>query len=311
MKNYTKWICVGAGVLIAAGLIIGILGWLFNGRFNLNIYSVGSSYTITDSDIKVDVRQIKEFDKLEIEASLTDVIINSGDKYELEISAPEKLMPEVKEENGKLIIKQPKSVNINIRSGEIYYKLTVPAGSDIDANIGVTSGDISIDNINVQGEISQTSGNLNIKGDVSDKLSLGSTSGDLWMSDCELKDISIDKTSGNVDLDNVRTDKLSVNTTSGEISLTKATMNELTVEATSGDVTGIDCDIKNITIHGTSTEVNIELKGDVSDYDYSIETLSGDICIDTMEMAEHYKTKSGASQNIKVDTTSGDVKFSF
>lgn len=318
MKRSVKILCIVAGGLVCLGLIIGALGRAFKGTFNVGIFNVGSfntgfvGMTVTEADILTETKELLPFNELEIQASLTDVIINKGDKYSLEISAPEELMPEVSEENGKLIIKQPKVSSISLVGGKIFYKLSVPSDDVIDAHIDLSSGDISVNDVNVKGTLSQSSGNLKMSGVRSDYLNLSSSSGEAELGDCMVKDINIEHTSGDIVLGCVGADKISVKSTSGDISFDAVVAeDELSAEITSGDIEGKDCSFKNVSINGTSTEVKLGLRGSVSDYDYSIDSNTGDIKVDTMEMERSYKTNSGADRKIVVDTTSGDVEITF
>lgn len=312
MKSSVKILCIVAGALVCLGLVIGGLGWVFKGTFNIGIFNVGPGMTVTEADILTETKELQPFNELEIQASVTDVIVSKGGKYRLEISAPKELMPEVREENGKLIIKQPKVSSINIIGANIFYKLYVPSDDVIDANITVSSGNIIVYDVNVKGTLSQSSGDLKMTGIKSDYLKIDATSGEAELGNCMVKDINIEHSSGDVDLGCVYSDKISIKSTSGNVIFDSVVAeDELSIGITSGDIEGKACSFNNVSINGTSSEVELGLRGSVSDYDYAIETLSGDIKIDTMEMENSYKTNNGASKKIVVDTTSGDVEITF
>ena len=311
MKNIVRWLCIVAGILIAAGIVIFAIGRVFRGQFNLGIWSVYGGISVTEADIINKTEEISPFDELQINATVSDIYIIKGDKYELEINAPEELMPEIKEQSGKLIIKQPKIGVVNIINASVYYKLTVPSDKTIKTDIDVTSGNVTIENINVEGYVSQTSGNVDVTGIASTNLRLNATSGDASVNSCQIDEISMDHTSGTISMNDVTSKKVTINSTSGDLNANNAVTDEINVDVTSGTITAIDCDFKNVKINGTSSDVNMNLKGDVSDYDYDIDTLSGEVAVDTMQMDHTYATKNGKNNKITIDTTSGDVTISF
>ena len=311
MKNTVKWLCIIAGMLIAAGIVIFAIGKVFNGQISTEIFGIYSGITVTEEDIIKETKEISPFEELQIEATLTDIYILKGDKYELEISAPEELIPEVKEQSGKLIVKQPKIGNVNVINASVYYKLTVPSDEVIKTDITVTSGDISIESVNVEGHVAQTSGDAKVTDIASANLKLDSTSGNAVMNSCEIDEISMDHTSGAVNLNDTTSKKIIFNSTSGDLIANNAVTDEFNANITSGEIEATDCDFKNVYISGTSADVNLDLRGNVSDYDYAINTLSGDIEVDTMEMEHTYVTKNGKNNKITIDTTSGDIKIAF
>lgn len=311
MKKSIRWICIIAGILVAAGICLAAVGWLFKGEFRPDIFNVGSSAVITEANNKKEVISIKPFTKLTIDASAMDVYLVKGDKYELEVMVPQELMPKVEESNGHLDIKQPKINNINIVNTHIYYKVTVPNDDMVDVDIECTSGDINIDSVNFTGFVSQTSGDLSISNVNSEDLSFGSTSGGLSVKNLQAKNMIIEHTSGSMLFDGVVADRINIEVTSGESYFSNVTLSNLEMETTSGEIETQKCDIKNININGTSADIELNLSGSEEDYDYDIQTTSGDIKVGTMETERKYSTNGGKNQKIAIDITSGDTKIAF
>lgn len=311
MKNTVRWLCIIAGILIAAGIVVFGIGKVFNGQIDTGIFSLYRGITVTEEDLIKETREISPFGELQIEATLADIYILKGDKYELEISAPEELIPEIKEQNGKLIVKQPKIGTFNLINASVYYKLTVPSDEIIKTDITVTSGDISIEGVNMEGHVGQTSGDVKVADVAAANLKLEATSGNAVMTSCKIDEISLNHTSGAVSLNDTTAKKVTFNSTSGDLILNNIVTDEFNAHVTSGEIEASACDIKNVKVEGTSSDINMNLSGSTLDYEYAIHTLSGKIEVDTMKMEHTYTTQNGSANTISIDTTSGDVKITF
>ena len=313
MNKIVKYICIGAAIAVGAGIIIALIGRAFSGSVNLETFSVGSTITVTADDCINEKTELKEFSSLRMDATMIDIEVVKGDKYELEINVPEEFIPEVTEEGGKLYIKQPKNENIsmNIVNAKLYYKITVPDDDVIDTEIIVTSGDVTVKDVNLEGMIQQTSGDSNISGVRSGKLVLKATSGSTMIQDAEVDSIEVGRTSGDVNLRGVKSSSLDIEATSGEIEIDDSDISDVSVEVTSGDVDAERLTVDNFTVGGTSAEVDLHLVGNVEDYDFDINTTSGDIEVGGVSSEHSYKTNAGKDKKINISTTSGDVEIAF
>lgn len=315
MNKVVKYICIGAAIAAGAGIIIALIGRAFSGNVHSETFSIsfGDTITVTADDCINEKSELKEFSSLHIDATMVDIEIVKGDKYELEVNVPEELIPEVTEEGGKLYIKQPKNENIamNVVNAKLYYKITVPNDDVIDTEIVVTSGDVAVKDVNLEGMIQQTSGDSSISGVKSEKLVLEATSGSALIQDAEVDIIEAGRTSGDAKLCGVKSSKLDINATSGEIEIDDSDISDVTAEVTAGDIEAERLTVDNFTVGGTSAEVDLQLVGNVEDYDFDISTTSGDIEVGGTSSEHSYKTSGGKDKKINISTTSGDVEIKF
>ena len=151
--------------------------------------------------------------------------------------------------------------------------------------------------------------------------SLGSVKGDKWLTvmvpDRMLEELEIETTSADVQLIGLEQGELSVSTASGYISLTECYLRKAEVETISGEVNLSNVYADELDISTTSGSVY----GDVHCVDPEVETISGDIHLNTWENTETVgiSTTSGdvycsisntAIRAVSVDSTSGDISLS-
>lgn len=271
MKKYVKWICLGAVIAIVGGSLIAGIGRIFNGSFSGVIYGNGQNVgeNVTES------RSLEAFSKLTIEGTYMDVIIVKGDEDKVEVCFPEKMMPKITEENGELsIVQSNKKINYGISlDKQKYCKITVSSDRDIDMMLNLTSGDIDISDVAVNGTIDVTSADVSLKG--------------------------------------IQSKKLTVNSTSGKMSFNDSKINDLSASSTSGDVTSNMLAADKISIDSVSADVELGLEGTEDEYDYNIESLSGDIEMGDTSFGRSFSTLNGRDKSIQVETISGDVDIVF
>ena len=273
-----KFIKISISFIIFGLVLIGLATYLNNGhipRFSSN--SEKKNYTVSVNDVKnLDIDIIDSDVTLEENTSSKNIEIeyytalerkvnieHTGNK--LSIRENKNIVGinfNIFSEKRKLIIKIPKSSNIDINSenkigdfiikdldikslminskiGDVYLTNT----STSDTEIKLATGNLNIDNLNSKNnslKINVATGNvkLNNINDLKD-ISVDNETGDTELSSSTIKDINITNKLGNIKVSNLpseSSDNINLKTTTGNITLSNLTANNsITLKSTEGD----------------------------------------------------------------------------
>ena len=272
-----KFIKISISFIIFGLVLIGLATYLNNGHIPRFSSDFGKkNYTVSINDVK----------NLDLDIIDSDVIIeeNTASKnmeIEYYTALERKVNIEhignklsIKEnknivginfftEKRKLIIKIPKSSNIDINSvnkiGDYFIKnldiksliinsklgdVYITNISASDADIKLATGNLNIDNLNSKNnslKINVATGNVKLKNinDLKD-ISIDNEIGDTELSSSTIKDINITKKLGNIEVSNLpseSSDNINLKTTTGNITLSNLTANNsITLKSTEGDI---------------------------------------------------------------------------
>ena len=274
-----KFIKISISFIIFGLVLIGLATYLNNGhipRFSSN--SEKKNYTVSVNDVKnLDIDIIDSDVTLEENTSSKNIEIeyytalerkvnieHTGNK--LSIRENKNIVGinfNIFSEKRKLIIKIPKSSNIDINSenkigdfiikdldiksliinsklGDVY----ITNISASDADIKLATGNLNIDNLNSKNnslKINVATGNvkLNNINDLKD-ISVDNKTGDTDLSSSTIKNINITNKLGNIKVSNLlseSSDNINLKTTTGNITLSNLTANNsITLKSTTGDI---------------------------------------------------------------------------
>lgn len=352
MNKTVRIILIIAGALMVCGGIFITIGGLFGGSLRYGFTFGNPPVQYTELNCVNKSIEIADFSSLYVDTASVDVEIVNGDEPMLEVYAPEEFFPEVSQDGKSLSIHQP-SLNwqfgVMVKGGEPYYRITVPTSDVLPTDVTTASGNLRISGVNIEGNVSTTSGEIMIEdvtsddleiqttsgngelsnftlsnfkyfstsGDVSmnnintPELEYSSTSGILNASNCKIDYFSIQSTSGDCFLEDLTTQKIETDTTSGNITLNNIKTGSLSSISSSGDINADKFEVENILINVSSSNINLLMNGDENDYDYIIDTQSGNIDIGSISTDHKYHSVDNKQNVIQIDTTSGDINLSF
>lgn len=140
------------------------------------------------------------------------------------------------------------------------------------------------------------------------------------------EDIKLDTGAGNVDIVDVETDYLLISAGAGNIDGNNITAEKIKVDGGVGNVnfdnvsfneSDFDCGVGNLSIEGTLLgknkfdcgvgEVNLDLTGDINDYDFDVDSGVGNIRLNGEKISGEYRNKNSASNSIEIDGGVGNV----
>lgn len=286
-----------AALMVVSGISMLVIGLTVGAA---PVISIGNSKAAENKEIKIvsDTVDLDDFDKAKIDLSSIDMIIEKGSDYKLEYRVYEEDVPRFDVSGGKLTLTQPSNTSFFMfdfrtvadRDKE-YYKLTIPDDLD-DLDLVVSSADITINGVNIDGRIDLSSGDININDSEGKDLEITTSSGCITIADAEYKKLKFDVSSGDVKVTDSEIDKLKGESSSGYQTFDGLKTDEVDLRASSGDIT-------------------LGIIGDEDDYSFDIDTSSGDIRIGDKKMEDDYETGDGKKGSIKADTSSGSVTVNF
>lgn len=272
-----KFIKISISFIIFGLVLIGLATYLNNGhipRFSSNLekknYTVSINdvknldLDIIDSDVTIEENTASKNMEIEYYTALERKVNIEHIGNKLSIKENENIVNfSFFTEKRKLIIKIPKSSNIEINSvnkigdyfignldiksliinsklGDVY----ITNISASDADIKLATGNLNIDNLNSKNnslKINVATGNvkLNNINDLKD-ISVDNKTGDTDLSSSTIKNINITNKLGNIKVSNLlseSSDNINLKTTTGNITLSNLTANNsITLKSTTGDI---------------------------------------------------------------------------
>ena len=274
-----KFIKISISFIIFGLVLIGLATYLNNGhipRFSSN--SEKKNYSVSVNDVKN-----LDIDIIDFDVTIEENTVSKNIEIEYYTALERKVNIEhignklsIKEnknivginfnfftEKRKLIIKIPKSSNIDINSvnkiGDYFIKnldiksliinsklgdVYITNISASDADIKLATGNLNIDNLNSKNnslKINVATGNvkLNNINDLKD-ISVDNKTGDTDLSSSIIKNINITNKLGNIKVSNLlseSSDNINLKTTTGNITLSNLTANNsITLKSTTGDI---------------------------------------------------------------------------
>lgn len=272
-----KFIKISISFIIFGLVLIGLATYLNNGhipRFSSNFekknYTVSINdvknldLDIIDSDVTIEENTASKNMEIEYYTALERKVNIEHIGNKLSIKENENIVNfSFFTEKRKLIIKIPKSSNIDINSvnkiGDYFIKnldiksliinsklgdVYITDISASDADIKLATGNLNIDNLNGKNnslKINVATGNvkLNNINDLKD-ISVDNKIGDTDLSSSTIKDINITNKLGNIKVSNLpseSSDNINLKTTTGNIILSNLTANNsITLKSTEGDI---------------------------------------------------------------------------
>ncbi|MGE8203139.1 DUF4097 family beta strand repeat-containing protein [Heyndrickxia sp. NPDC080065] len=296
-----KKMVTGALILLVIGLI-GTVSTLY--------FYKGSLFNPVEWSEKKSISS-NEINDIKINSASTDLVVEktNGKDVQIELMGKEtkrkkgEYKLKVEKDNGVLLIKVEqkinwgltfyKSIKLNVKLPEKMYqtlnvktssgKLTITDFQADNATIQSTSGDIKIEDGEVNNDLSieATSGQIKAIKNRANNMSLKATSGDITSDNGRAaKNFSIHVTSGKVQATNNEAEKVTMKSTSGDINIQQLSAKDSKISATSGT---IDIDDISGTIIANASSGDIEIGPNEQIGNTDIETTSGGVKIKTKQ----------------------------
>ena len=305
-----KFIKISISFIIFGLVLIGLATYLNNGhipRFSSN--SEKKNYTVSIYDVK----------NLDLDIIDSDVTIEENtDSKNMEIEYYTALERKVNIEHtgNKLSIRENKNIvgiNFNIFSEKRKLIIKIPKSSNIDINsenkigdfiikdldiksliINSKLGDVYITNISASdADIKLATGNLNID-------NLNSKIGDVYLTNTSTSDTEIKLATGNLKIDNLKSknSSLKINVATGNVKLNNINdLKDISIDNKTGNTDLSSSTIKDINITNKLGNIEVSNLPSESSDNINLKTTTGNITLSNLT----------ANNSITLKTTEGDI----
>lgn len=206
---------------------------------------------------------------------------------------------------------------------EAYITVTVNSISELE--VSNSSGNVTMKGIDgTTFDIQSTSGNVEIENLTADRLYAKSTSGNVYIKEVN-SSLRAGSTSGNLDISEIKGD-VSAKSTSGNIKIryfegpteAESTSGNIMIangkgveylKTTSGDIDGYDLMLdREVTLRSTSGDITLSVMNDFEELSFDLNSNSGDLRAGRYDSEDDLYIKNGNIW-IKGTTTSGDLEI--
>ena len=254
-KTYVTVIWIITLVAVLIGLWIHTGGWFSFGFRNFG-KDVEDSVTFDSADA----------DSIDLDIDAGTVTFESGSQFKVDYIYPEKIVPEISNENGTIRVYQHiEGWSSKSLKGKHNITITVPEKELEKLNIEMDLGDLNISDVSAKKVTVDCSlGDVNIKNSKGDRISADDSLGEIHMKNCEFAEIETKADYGDVNIQNCKGERISANGSLGEIGMIGCEFAEIEAKADLGDI-DIDAEFDSIDANCDLGDIDIKTKKDIDD----------------------------------------------
>lgn len=348
MNKSLKGVAIAATAMVAAGILLIGIGWMAGGNqpvyFDQKGIHVGERNASGNEALESFAQDVKDFTSIDADLDFYDVNLIPSDEYAVDgMFYSKEGKPDIKVENGTLIIreKEHKGINIDIDlpglftydnrpKVNIYYPKSAEL-SDLVLKCGAS--DLKLENLTLKrkADLTLDLGSLDVDGLTAGniKVSMGSGSCTLKKIKADNLDISNDMEKTTVVGADLKT--LKIDAGSGEISLTGVTADHGKLVADMGRIDGKDLNTSGLKVESGSGEVVLkgklsgltDITGDMGavtvnpgtskdQFNYELNADMGTVSVGGDDFSGNVVMNNGSAKNtLKIKTDMGSIKVNF
>ncbi len=285
-----KFIKISISFIIFGLVLIGLATYLNNGhipRFSSNFEK--KNYTVSINDVK----------NLDLDIIDSDITIeeNTASKnIEIEYYTALERKVNIEHTGNKLSIKENKNIvgiNFNFFTEKRKLIIKIPKSSNIDINSVNKIGDYFIKNLDIK------------------SLIINSKLGDVYITNISALDADINLATGNLNIDNLnsKNNSLKIKTATGNIKLNNISgISNLNIDNNTGDIDLSSSTIKNINISNKLGNITLNNLPNESTDNINLETNTGDISLFNLTANNSISLKSSTG-NILAELNDNESNF--
>lgn len=238
------------------------------------MYGSGLRKTSKKDLMKTDEMTVVKTDKFEdmdINLAVGDLEIVYGDDYMVSYNYPAKIEPNVKSENGKLVITQnSKMNNISLLNFDGLKSL-----KDMDYDIVITiPNDTKLSDVSLNLDM----GEITFADITMEDLTIDADMGNVEISKSTMKNVSVDADMGNVELTDLIFDKAECDADMGNIEIKGSTFDKAECDADMGSIQ-IAGDFNEVTANCSMGSVSVDTKKDIDDVKLDLSADMGSVTV--------------------------------
>ena len=269
-----KFIKISISFIIFGLVLIGLATYLNNGhipRFSSN--SEKKNYTVSVNDVK----------NLDIDIIDSDVTLEentSSKNIEIEYYTALERKVNIEHTGNKLSIRENKNIvgiNFNIFSEKRKLIIKIPKSSNIDINSENKIGDFIIKDLDIK------------------SLMINSKIGDVYLTNTSISDTEIKLATGNLKIDNLKSknSSLKINVATGNVKLNNINgLKDISVDSETGDTDLSSSTIKDINITNKLGKIKVSNLPSESSDNINLETTTGNIILSNLTVNNSITLKS-------------------
>lgn len=188
-------------------------------------------------------------------------------------------------------------------------KLYMPSTFDGETDIHTNSGDIALNNLLVKNlNVVVSSGDITLnKINVEEDINLAASSGEIEAQDINAKQLFVSSNSGEVEIENALVSSLiEVESVSGDIELQETSTEEVRLSANSGRILLNQVNANKYEVETTSGNIRMNLSGNIADFKMAAEVNSGTIYLNDQKVGKSLTSLNG-SKTLTADANSGNI----
>ncbi|MCR4647489.1 MAG: DUF4097 domain-containing protein [Lachnospiraceae bacterium] len=337
MNKVLKWIALGALGILVIGVGVLMAGKCLGGSLSFAYDLKDHKILSLDNQKMVEKTiEIEDFDDLSVYTTEVDVKVKPGDKNEVYYKVAERLEPEINCENGKLSVNNKENglyvkVGIDVYNEEDnIIEITVKKDSLKNLDISKSSGDFTIEGLDVKGKIHSSAGEVVIKDSengedlfihisageiqISDssftKFEKKQSAGDSIFTNFKAEDYTDNISAGSNSFDKCELGNLYIHSSSGDTKVSDSKLGDCKLENSAGDFSAKNSEVGSVDAKISAGSISLNIIGEKDDFNYDIDASAGDIEIDGTHVQD-FKDDNGADKNIKAKVSAGDFNVTF
>ena len=252
-------------VCILVGVFWHIGGW-FGRNGTSSIFGWKWHWNWSDSDpgdMNHETISLDDFDTIDIDLAIGEVVIKEGSKFSLAMDFPEKYMPEYSVSNGNLKITHRKAMNVgfsNMRNDDYKVELEVPKGVDFDlVKVNCSLGDIRINGLSADKfDIDESLGEIKLDYITAKDIEVCNSMGSVNIRDAEAASLNGDLSMGDLRVESSKIDNVDCNNSMGSVSFEGQcewldidnNMGDIRVDSKSDWKGTLECDMGSVKVNG-------------------------------------------------------------
>ena len=284
-----KFIKISISFIIFGLVLIGLATYLNNGHIPRFSSDFGKkNYTVSINDVK----------NLDLDIIDSDVIIeeNTASKnMEIEYYTALERKVNIEHIGNKLSIKENKNiVGINFFTEKRKLIIKIPKSSNIDINSVNKIGDYFIKNLDIK------------------SLIINSKLGDVYITNISASDADIKLATGNLNIDNLnsKNNSLKINVATGDVKLKNINdLKDISIDNEIGDTELSSSTIKDINI--TKKLGNIEVSNLTANNSITLKSTEGDIIAELSDEESNFTNSSNKKKQLFTSSNTGTVNVKF
>lgn len=314
MKKVNKVFLIIAGICGLLGAILVLIGVLMGADNGFGINTKGQPVNYADAK-RYNLPKTKiEKPVTDIDATISygNIYIKASDDYYIEYNCVGNEIvngPTYEVVDGKLIFKEPQ---YDVNNDNVFFSFDFDFFDDVDdiednyVKIYVPTGTV-INGITIE----DNCGDITLSGLECENIDVTNDYGDIELDNINATNLNLINSCGDVDVTNSQFGNGNIELEYGSVNIESTTIDVVKIDNACGDIETDSLTSKNIEVSDDCGDIELHLLGDISQYDYEVDTDLGDVVFNDTAVESSSTKSEGAEYKLQVKNSCGDINISF